>query len=245
MLSQDSLPVLARRLFAQLVKVTKGEASYGESDIFTQPHRKKNWLCLTRSMPPSTALLKRINQCSWAKKSLSLRSALFVVAQEQVEQLTAALASGQFPVGPNEKPPINAMINLTPQAPSLSASSSYPQVAAAIANGEPKALNPPINPEGSFPISQSEAEQAETFPKLPAPDMAPALAPARTFVAQPAQLSSDEEIAALIFPEPPSEMPEPLPAASDLAIEPPAPILQDVAPPPAGQADLPLSAFSA
>ena len=82
MLSQDSLPVLARRLFTQLVKVCKGEANYGElfclspqeerlalahsaaapvdrtfehdnSTLLGQPKRGRIWLTAPLSSPPN------------------------------------------------------------------------------------------------------------------------------------------------------------------------------------------------
>jgi hypothetical protein len=216
MLAQDSLPVLARRLFTQLVKVTKGEANYGELFAWS-PQEEKLAIAYVANAPIDRAFDDdQTNLLGQKKPDLSERT--FVVAAEQLEQFDSAMAPSQAPANPlsppsppsyTERPPLNAMINPSPIASSLSASSSYPQVAAAIANGEPKALNPQTDAAQAFPASQTISEQAQTYPRLPAPGPGgtAALAPARTFVAQPSQLSNDDAIAALIFPAPPGERP--------------------------------------
>ncbi len=222
MLSQDSLPVLARRLFTQLVKVCKGEANYGE--LFALSPQEERLALAQQVNAPVDRTFEEDNSMLLGQKKAELAEKTFFVAAEQVEQLTAAMASGAYPAQANpaaERPPLNALINPSPLPASISASSSYPQVAAAIANGEPKALAPnnPATPDTapSFPRTQSVTEQAETFPRLPAPDLSPAMAPARTFVAEPGNHANDEAIAALIFPAPPGQEPAPAGAAADQA----------------------------
>lgn len=250
-LSQDSLPVLARRLFTQLVKVTKGEANYGE--LFALSPQEEKLALAQQSSGPIDRSFEDEDSSFLGQKKPDLSERTFVVAAEQVELLTAAMgeiSDEEDAPTVSERPPFNAMLSPS-TASSLSASSSYPQVAAAIANGEPKALNTPTDAP-TFPRSQSMSEQAETFPKLPAPDPvhmpapnpistpapAPAMAPytpappAMTFVAQPANLSDDDAIAALIFPAPPDEQPAETAPESVSLPPPPAPAPQAPQPSP-------------
>gem|GEM_PF-607087 len=263
-LSTESLPVLARRLFTQLVKVSKGEAEHTE--IFAMsPQEEKLALASTAAVPVDRSFEDAKADLLGQKKPLAERT--FVVAtpaepavavepkpaaaaevgaapavqtaekavaeaapapvavasaianttansaaNSAANPVESAAAASPFAANPaattgssgsGDRPPLNALLN-PPPMPSLAASSSYPQVAAAIANGEPKALNAP----------------ATVVPPIPA--SLPASAPAPTLVAEPSQLSNDEAIAALIFPEPPrpagSPAPPPLPPQVPTAV---------------------------
>jgi hypothetical protein len=169
-LSVDSLPVLARRLFTQLVKVTKGEAEYTEPFAMSAQEEKiaiaqAEAAPVDRSFEDDTSNL--LGQS--ARPDLSART--FVVAAETKppeKQAAARIA--------DDRPQINALLNAPTSVPSaLSASSSYPQVAAAIANGEPKALNaptpqpapqaapaPPPQPLAAEPVTTSASATAST-----------------------------------------------------------------------------------
>ncbi|MBU6451362.1 MAG: hypothetical protein KGS72_06265 [Cyanobacteria bacterium REEB67] len=163
-LSVDSLPVLARRLFTQLVKVTKGEAEYTEPFALSAQEEKVA-LAQSEAAPidrsfedDSTNLLGQ----SGKKADLSART--FVVSAEQNTVKKAESASVT-----DDRPQINALLNVPATVPSaVSASSSYPQVAAAIANGEPKALTAPASapstPASAAPLPQTASSLPTAAP---------------------------------------------------------------------------------
>jgi len=187
-LSQDSLPVLARRLFTQLVKVTKGEANYGEPFTLS-PQEEKVAMARPAQIDRS---FEDDDSMFLGQKKPALAERTFVVASGDNG---VAEPASDFTVNV-DRPQFNALLSPT-AAPAPAAASNYPQVAAAIANGEPKALQPPVVQNEDIPAKQSYAEQAQTFPKLPVQT--------QSLLGSAGKPAGDEAIAALIFPAPETE----------------------------------------
>ncbi|MBS1998881.1 MAG: hypothetical protein JSS86_21295, partial [Cyanobacteria bacterium SZAS LIN-2] len=239
-LSVDSLPVLARRLFTQLVKVSKGEAE--NTELFAlSPQEEKLALAQNAVAPVDRTFEVEGKGLLGQKKPLAERT--FIVTPEpppmeneitaDAEDEPANKADEEVPVqtapAVAERPPLNALLSPAPM-PSLAASSHYPQVAAAIANGEPKALNSPPNPLHEPP--QAVPQQSTPVQPPPIPASLPISAPAPTLVAEPSQLSEDEAIAALIFPEPPRPAGSPPPEPAPPPVPTPVPVPVAVSLPP-------------